>query len=476
MLIYPPGRAYQRGEDRCQIDIEASVSNSFRACNDLGVIAAIIKKKYNVFLKDYPAEKLSFADFITDIKNYKPDVVFMSITNGSIYSDLKTVEKIKSVNPDTIIILKGALFFNPEYELYNENNFSLVDYTIGSESDFSMPKLLDAHFFDKEKLKEIQGISYKENNAWKINKIEKFEENLDILPFPDRSLMKNELYVNPATNKPMATIVISRGCPFSCIYCVSPFISGKKVRFRTVENVFAEIKECSEKYGINDFFFRSDTFTFNNDYVSELCNLIINSELKNKINWVANSRADTINEKTILKMKEAGCSVIAVGFESGSEESLKLMKKGTTLEQNANAAHLIKKNGIKLYGFYLIGLPWETEAHLRETEQFIFKTDADFIEISVATPFKGSELYNMVCEKNGKIVQGKDSFRNFTSGSDYLSVDYIRNFRNRIILKYHIRTSYILKKLFDKNLTFEVLFNYIKYALRLIKNCCKGKS
>ncbi len=472
MLVYPPVGRYQRSEDRCQINVEASVSNSLRSCNDLGYIASILKNSYELFLKDYPAEKLSFENFESDFSLFNPDVIFISITNGSIYKDLAFVEKVKSLKKDIVIILKGALFFNTEKDLFEEADFKNVDYLIGGEVEFIISDLLNAHFNNKEKLSEIQGICYKKDVDWVINNVTSFCEDLDSIPFPDRSLMKNELYINPATNRPMATIATSRGCPSSCIYCVSPVISGKKVRYRSPKSVFDELNQCANEHKILDFFFKSDTFTMKKEWVIELCDLIINSELKGKINWVANSRVNTIDEEMIAKMKAAGCSVIALGLESGSDESLKKMKKGTTVDQNRNAVKLIKKAGLKTFGFYIIGFPWENKEHLEQTKKLMFELDTDFIELSIATPFKGSELYSMLYEKldNGENVLGKDSFKYLTIGTDYLSREELEKFRKNTILKYHLRPKYIIKKLFNKDLTPALFFNYVKYGFRMIKN------
>ena len=302
-----------------------------------------------------------------------------------------------------------------------------------------------------------------------------FIDELDSIPFPDRSIMNNKLYINPATNRPLATISTSRGCPSSCIYCVSPVISGRKVRFRSSQSVFEEIKECVEKHNIRDFFFKSDTFTIKKDWVIELCDKIINSELCGKINWVANSRVNTIDDEMLSKMKKAGCSVIALGIESGSDDSLKKMKKGTTVEQNINAVKLIKKHKLQILGFYLIGFPWETKEYIEATKKLMFYLNTDFIELSIATPFKGSELYKMEYEDidNGKNVLGKDSFKYSTTGTKFLSAEYLEKTRKDIIFKYHTRPSYIIKKVFNRNITPEILFNYFKYGLRMLKNCIK---
>ena len=476
MLIYPPGEMYQRAEDRCQININASVANALRACNDLGYLAALLRDNYNVFLKDYPAENLTIENLKEDVKNFMPDVVFISITNGSIFNDLKIVETIKNINNNAVVILKGALFFNSSRELFNELDLSSVDYLIGGEAEFIVPELLNSHFNNKENLKKIEGICYKEIGEFVVNPVTSFNDDLDSLPFPARDLMKNDLYINPATNNAMATIATSRGCPSSCIYCVSPVISGRNVRYRSAKSVFEEISECVNKYKIFDFFFKSDTFTINKNWVIELCDLIIQSDLKGKINWVANSRVNTIDEEMLLKMKAAGCTVIALGLESGSDESLKLMKKGTTVEQNRKAVQIIKKAGLKIFGFYLIGFPWETKEHLNQTKKLMFELNTDFIELSIATPFKGSELYSIVFENEneGEKVLGKDSFKYSTCGTKYLTAQELEQFRKDVILRYHLRPSYILQKLFNKNLTFPVFLNYIKYGVRLVHNIICG--
>lgn len=469
MLIYPPGSLYQRGEDRCQINVEASISNAMRSCNDLGIVASILRQDYKIFLKDYQTEKLSIEILEKDFRHENPDIVFISITNGSIFEDLKIAEFLKSIKKEVIIILKGALFFNPEKDLFNELNLNTADYLIGGEIEFIIKPLLEAHYNNKKLLEKIEGICYKKNGEWVSNNVINFNDNLDDIPFPDRSLMNNSLYINPLSNKPMATISASRGCPSSCIYCLSPLISGKKVRFRSIQSVLNELIECVDKYNITEFFFKSDTFTINKNWVLELCNAIINSPLNSKISWCANSRVNTIDEEMIIKMKEAGCTLIALGIESGSQDSLIKMKKGTNIEQSIKTVNIIKKYGISILGFYLIGFPWETLSHLEETKKLIFKLDTDFIELSIIVPFKGSDLYNMYDNLKSNVL-GKDSFKEIAQSTQYISIKQLKTFRKKIILLYHLRFSFIIKQLKRKNLSFKTLLNYINYGIRLFKN------
>lgn len=441
MLIYPPGKRFQRGENRYQTDIENSEANSNSACNDLGYAAAILKRaNYTVFLRDYQGENLRINHLMNDLKKENPEVVFISTTNEDIYNDLKTVSKIKKFNNNIVIILKGTLFFNPEEKLFQELEAKLdeVDYLIGGETEFIIEPLVKAHYNNKNQLKDIQGISYKEDNKWISNYLVDFCEDLDSLPFPDRSLMKNELYKSPVTNRPLAIITTSKGCCFDCFYCLSSVISGKNIRNRSNKSILEEITECYKKYNIKNFFFKSDTFTVDKNRVIELCNMLINSELNGKITWHTTSRADTLDDEMLKIMKKAGCSMLSIGFESGSNESLKKMKKGTTTENNRNAAKLCKKNKIKVIGHFLIGFDWEDENHLESTKKHIFDLNVDFIDISI------------ISNKDHKIP-----------------VEKLQKYRKKILREFYFRPKYIMTKFFEIK-TPAILFNYIKFVIKLL--------
>ena len=123
------------------------------------------------------------------------------------------------------------------------------------------------------------------------------------------------------------------------------------------------------------------------------------------------------------------------------------MKKGATLEQNLAAAKMAQKAGLKIFGFYLIGFPWENQSHLAETKKMIYQIAADFMELHIATPFYGTELYRMA-QASGLIedsVLGKDYFNAPTIGTEHLKIEDLEKFRNRLILRYHLRPSYIAK-------------------------------
>jgi len=134
MLFYPPGNILQRGEDRCQTSINDSAVQAARACNDLGYAASTLRDKgFSVHLKDYQSEGLPFENLAADFRAFDPDAIFLSITNSSILDDLQCVKALKEIRKNIVVVLKGALFFDPSEQALKQLDLSEVDYLIGGE-------------------------------------------------------------------------------------------------------------------------------------------------------------------------------------------------------------------------------------------------------------------------------------------------------------------------------------------------------
>ncbi len=468
LLFYPPGEQFQRGEDRCQSNIKKSTATSMRACNDLGYMSAVLKE-HNTYIRDYATENLSMNNFIKDIKELQPDYLILSTTNATIFYDLGVIEEAKKYC-NSKVILKGAIFYDAPTELLSLLDLNDVDILIGSEAEFLLPDIING-----KSLNSIPCIFYKENGEWHKNTFCQWFDDLDSLPFPDRSKMKNELYTRPDTGEPMATIQTSRGCPSACIYCLSPKISGKHIRYRSPENVMEELKECYFKYGIKNFFFKADTFTFNQEWTLKLCQLIKESALYGRISYTANSRVKPLSQEVLNAMADTGCFTIAFGFETGNEETMKRIRKGVTIEDNRKAVLYAKNAGIPIYGFYMIGFPWETKKHIKDTEKLIFELNCDFLEIHIALPYYGSEFYDL-CKSEGVLNEnpiGTDYFHSSTKGTNFITTEELLKIRRNILLKYHLRPNYIFKKLKQSKFNIKILKNYFKFGMRLIINVFK---
>ena len=352
-FFYPPGPQYQRGEDRSQGNIDTSTSTAMRSPNDMGYVSSQLKKKeIKIFFKDYSSENLSYEDLLSDFKTFKPDIVLSSTTTSTINDDLKIINNLKELNINATFILKAALFYNAPLDLLKGIDLKSVDFLVGGEIEFAVEPIVEKINNQSNYYKDVPGIFFKENKKWIMTEFNNWNKEIDELPMPDRSIINNSLYVRPDTGEPQATIATSRGCPAACIYCLTPTISGKKVRFRSPESVLGELINCYDKFNIKNFFFKSDTFTIDKKWVKEVCNLIKKSKLHNRIEWVANSRVKPLEQETLNIMKEAGCWLVAFGFESGSDETLKKIKKGANVENNLIAAEYTKNADLKLYGYY----------------------------------------------------------------------------------------------------------------------------
>lgn len=470
MLINPPGPLYQRGEDRCQANIEESSAVSLRAPNDLAYMAAVLKVEgIGVLIRDYPAEKLSWQDFEYDLKRTMPDLLVMSVTTATVLDDLRAFQVAKSMNPSIVTVAKGALFFASDIHLFDKPAFASMDFGLAGESETLIGGLVKG-LRGGSPYGTIDGIvARSDDGRWFRRAQKEFVTDLDTIPFPARDLIRNELYVRPDTGEPQATIQTSRGCPSRCIFCLTPAISGQKVRQRSVQNIVDEIEECVNRYGIRNFFFKADTFTINKKFVIDLCKEIMRRELN--IQWVANSRVDTVDAERLEWMKKAGCWLVAFGFESGDDDILKKMKKDATVADAYQAVRLVKEAGLRVYGFFMIGLPWDDRTTVEKTFRFAKDLDCDFSEIHIATPYEGTELHS-IARDAGLLtdeVIGHDYFHDPTMATMFLTREEILEYRKKGLRRLYLSPKYLIKTFSNIN-SMDELARYAVYGARMLKN------
>lgn len=457
LLINPPTGKYMR-DDRCQAPVEEMTAQPARAPMDLAYMAATLEQ-VGVVCKiiDCPFENYTWEMLKDEIKKFSPTYLIMSTTTPTLENDMYTCKIAKEIDNKIITIAKGAQITNDAEKILEK--YPLLDIAIYGEYEFAVQEIATKN------LEDVKGIIYRKNG--KIFKTEERPrlENLDLLPLPARHLLKNELYKAPDTNRPIAYILTARGCPYRCIYCAVSVASGYKFYTRSVDNVIKEIEECYYKFKIRDFFFRSDTFTLNEEWVVELCKKIVEKKLK--IRWGTNSRVDTISEKRLYWMKKAGCYVIGFGIESGDQELLNKMKKNTTLDEAREAIKLCKKYGIKTYLLFMFGLPWETEESAKNTIKFALELDGDFADFNIAYPLPGTEFYEIA--KRDNLFNGELTGYDYAKpivNSYHLTREKLAKIRKKAILKFYFRPKYIIKTLLKIRSLNEFL-NYGKKALKL---------
>lgn len=346
------------------------------------------------------------------LEDYKPDLVGITAMTTKFGSVLKTAEVVKKHNPRCKVVVGGSHpTFLPEQTLKSKD----IDMIVRGEGERTFLELIKS-IENNSDLKAVQGISFKRDGSIIHNQSREFIENLDQIPFPARGLLMNQ---KSYTSEDVGVIMTSRGCPFHCSYCCHMW--QKKVRNRSIDNVIKEIKEVKQQYGTRQFEFKDDTFTLNRKRIIQLCEELISEKLK--VNWGCTTRANLIDEELIKKMKKAGCNIIKLGIETGSEKILKDTKKGVTFEQMREAAKLLNKHNLFWSGYFMVGIPTETEEDIRKTCEFMEELNPHYAGLGVYNPFPKTELFEQGVRMG--LLQPEVNLDHFfnTNAKDYFFVD-----------------------------------------------------
>jgi radical SAM superfamily enzyme YgiQ (UPF0313 family) len=236
----------------------------------------------------------------------------------------------------------------------------------------------------------------------------------------------------------MTSIQTNRGCPADCIFCLVKQVSGRRIASRSPVSIAEEMVFCRERFGIDNFYFRADTFTWDKQWVIEVCRRIIDTKLK--FHWVANSRVDTVDEERLHWMKKSGSWMVGFGAESGDQTILEWIKKGITREEIEKAVALCNRAGIKSYLFWVLGFPWDSDATVRNTISFARGLKSDFAEFHLAFPFPGTEFYRIGLENNlfSKSDLAKGNVKQGIARTIFLPREKLRDYHRMAIRKYYL--------------------------------------
>ena len=440
LLVNPPSGNYRR-DDRCQVKVDdQTVAVSFPPI-ELAYDAAVMRKNgVECRIGDYPALGQDWADFERDLKDFKPDAIIVSTTTGTIHGDFQAMRLAKEYAPNVTTLGRGE-YLTINYETVLPEHPEL-DFILVGEPEATLYSVSSG-----KELKTIPGLAWLDGEQIVTTGKRDLIESLDSLPFPARDLLQNNRYRSPDSHNPITVVYANRGCPAKCIFCPAGVISNFRVRYREPEKIVEEIRECVEKYNVREFLFHGDTFTINKRWTLKLCDLLIEAKLP--IRWGCNSRVDTICEERARKLKEAGCWVVAFGLETGNQEIMDKMKKGAKVDRAYKAVQVCKDAGLCVQGFFVVGMPWDTQETIDQTYTFAKKLDLDFFDFNIAAPLPGTELYDIVrdeglmnTELNTDVGYHKAAVRTFTLDSDQLN-----KWRKRALLKMSLSPKYVLRTL-----------------------------
>ncbi|MBW2974832.1 radical SAM protein [Candidatus Woesearchaeota archaeon] len=325
------------------------------------------------------------------IKKENPDVVGISCYTFNRHACIKLAGIVKGIDRGIKVVFGGphpSIMHRQLLETYKD-----IDAVVLNEGEMSFLEIVE-RLKEEKTFEDLKGVACRKDGKAIENGLRETIENLDQLPIP-------------AEHFRYKRIITSRGCPGRCIFCDTPRLWGQKVRLRSADNVADELEMLNKKYGLSSFVMSDDTFTFDKNRTIDICREIIRRGLK--ITWDCRSRVNLICEERLRWMKKAGCVTVSYGIESGSQQIMDNLKKGTTAEQIKKAAELTRKYGLGLNYFIIAGSPGETDDTIRETMRLIEETRPTSIFAFVMQLMPGTEIYEKAKERN--LVRDEDWIR-----------------------------------------------------------------
>lgn len=391
-------------------------------------------------LLDCPPHDIGLEECLKIAKDY--DYVIIYTSTPSIRNDVKVAEAIKAQKPSTVIGFVGAHpAVLPEETLKMS---PVIDWVGHKEFDYTCKEVCEGRDFS-----QIKGLSYRKGDKIIHNPPRELIQNMDELPWVV-DVYKRDLEIERYTigylKEPYLSLYTGRGCPAQCIFCLWPqTIGGHKYRTRSPENVAAEMAYAKKLFPqVQEYFFDDDTFTANMPRAREIAKRLKPLGLT----WSCSSRAN-VTYDTLKVMKDCGLRLLMVGFESGSQEILDRIKKGITIEQAKEFVKNCKELGIDIHGTFILGLPIETAKTIEETIRFAIELDVFSIQVSLAAPYPGTELYEMA-KQNGWLAQSdnivrEDGLQEAALEYPELTKEEIYEAVDRFYRRYYLRPKPILR-------------------------------
>jgi len=386
------------------INIKTYLLSKTYNCNVKIINLAGVKNWQNLIPLD--ADYYGISAFTPQIKVAKQVIDFLKerskgkIIIGGHHVTALPVETMENLDPDIVIIGEGE-------EIIKE---------IISGKDLS----------------EIMGIAYRDNkNQIIVNDRMPFIKDIDNIPFPKIDEFNLDEYPGMKLLSPNSKyqigLVTSRGCPHKCIFCDANNFWMNTLRYHSADYLIEQFNYL-RSFGINNFRFDDDNFALKTKRLEKL----VDNFVSNKSTWHCPIRSDTVTDNLVRLMKESGCTHVSIGVETGSDKMLKLLKKATTVEKHKQAIALLKKYGIKVDTYILLGLPLETEETINETLEFCKTQPIDHFDIATFVPFPGNEIYHNPSKYNFDI-ENDPLFSNFYTKSNYFPVKSVSEEGNRVL-------------------------------------------
>ena len=379
----------------------------------LAQIAALLHPAYKVAIIDANAERMRWAEFSRQLEKFQPRYYLTQLTAPTLENDMygcflakargaRTIAFGTHITPIPVETMRP--FPSLDFGLYGEPDLTLRDLLDHLEGKLAERPAEVQCIFEKADpdyrfsqhpdgtadMAGIKGLVWRRGEQIVVNQPRPFIAELDDLPIPMHELLPLKKYRMPLIKGPFTFIVTSRGCTAGCTFCIKHVSYQYGVRVRSPKLMLEEMWQL-KKLGINNIHMYADLFTVSREQVMELCQRMIDEKID--IKWTANSRVDYVDEEMLAMMGKAGCHFMSWGIESANEDVLRRAHKGIDIEKVERALRWSKKAGIMNWGYFIIGLPGESEESIRETIRFAKQMPLDIALFHVAAPYPGTPFF-----------------------------------------------------------------------------------
>lgn len=343
--------------------------------------------KHNIEILDTVAERMDRIEVKKFVSGFMPEVVGITAHTHNLLDVSLLVDDIKAVNPDIHIALGG-----PHVNIFPEESISMpgVDSVVIGEGEISFFELIES-LSSKDNLGKVDGILFKSGMGYIRTKLRSREEDINNYPFPKREMLGNYRYKYAlgSGQSRVTTMISSRGCPYSCIFCNTP----KSIhRVRPPENIVAEMEECL-RLGIEEIYFVDDVFGIDTNHILAVCDEIDKRNLI--IKWGIRVRIDVLNKDLLHRLKKSGCYRVNLGVETSTDEGLMLFKKGISLKQIKEVFQWTQDANMATAAYFILGCPHErTRSDIDRTIDFAIDLNPDYAMFNLLALYPGTEVYN----------------------------------------------------------------------------------
>lgn len=393
-LVNPPYEQIAPG-----LEYVKRITSRFPSLGLLHLAAELRQHNYQPTIIESDIFDLDIQSIVERVIAEDPTYLGITLFTVGVCNAAAIAREIKERAPAIKIIVGGPHISSMGMETMQR--FPQFDYAVLGEGERILTELLDSLEL-KGDLSKVAGIIYRDGPFTRQTDGRTINKNLDELAMPAWDLLPNfpKAY-RPAVydfpRGPVASIAASRGCPFHCKFCdTSTF--GARVRYYSPAKVFEMMEHLHNQYGVRHIMFVDDLFLASRTRATELCNRLLQSNLK--LTWSCTARVDTVRPDTLKLMKKAGCWEISFGLESGSNEMLQKMEKATEVEKSEQALKWTAEAGIHTKGLFMLGYPGENETTIQQTKDFVRRIPMTIMNLSKFTPYPGSPIYRDIYGTN----------------------------------------------------------------------------